>query len=116
MKQARDCRPRQSDDCFFPPLDNAEQKIAEIIKRRLNENELPTYGFEHELVDWEREHKFSFDPTQREAIRLATAHKICIITGGPGTGKTTILKGIIHLSRKMGENILLAAKHFSYLS
>ncbi len=100
---------RHGDDCFFPPLENAEQNIAEIIKRRLGENELPTYGFERELVDWEREHKFSFDPTQREAIRLATAHKICIITGGPGTGKTTILKGIIHLSRKMGENILLAA-------
>ena len=100
---------RHGDDCFFPPLDNAEQKIAEIIKRRLNENELPTYGFERELIDWEREHKFSFDPTQREAIRLATAHKICIITGGPGTGKTTILKGILHLARKMGENILLAA-------
>ncbi|MDY6387973.1 MAG: ATP-dependent RecD-like DNA helicase [Fibrobacter sp.] len=100
---------RHGDDCFFPPLENAEQNIAEIIKRRLGENELPTYGFERELVDWEREHKFSFDPMQREAIRLATAHKICIITGGPGTGKTTILKGIIHLSRKMGENILLAA-------
>ena len=100
---------RHGDDCFFPPLDNAEQKIADIIKARLGENELPTYGFERELVDWEREHKFSFHPVQREAIRLATAHKICIITGGPGTGKTTILKGIIHLSRKMGENILLAA-------
>ena len=100
---------RHGDDCFFPPLDNAEQKIAEIIKARLGENELPTYGFERELVDWEREHKFSFDPVQREAIRLATAHKICIITGGPGTGKTTILKGILHLARKMGENILLAA-------
>ena len=100
---------RHGDDCFYPPLDNAEQKIAEIIKRRLNENELPTQGFERELVDWEREHKFSFHPVQREAIRLATAHKICIITGGPGTGKTTILKGILHLARKMGENILLAA-------
>ena len=100
---------RHGDDCFFPPLDNAEQKIAEIIKARLGENELPTYGFERELVDWEREHKFSFDPVQREAIRLATAHKICIITGGPGTGKTTIFKGILHLARKMGENILLAA-------
>ena len=100
---------RHGDDCFYPPLDNAEQKIAEIIKARLGENELPTYGFERELVDWEREHKFSFDPVQREAIRLATAHKICIITGGPGTGKTTILKGILHLARKMGENILLAA-------
>lgn len=100
---------QHGDDCFFPPLDNAEQNIAEIIRCRLGENELPTYGFERELVDWEREHKFSFDPVQREAIRLATAHKICIITGGPGTGKTTILKGIIHLARKMGENILLAA-------
>lgn len=98
-----------NDDCFYPPLFKAEQNIADNINARLQQNKLPTEGFEHDLIDWEREHKFAFDPIQRKAIQMALAYKISIITGGPGTGKTTILKGILHLARKMSESIFLAA-------
>ena len=100
---------REGDDCYFPPLYNAEQRIAENIKIRLRYNELPTEGFENDLADWEREHKFSFDPIQKRAIQMALSRKISIITGGPGTGKTTILKGILHLARQMEECVSLAA-------
>lgn len=100
---------RIDDDCFFPPIFKAEQNIADNILCRVQRNELPMEGFNHELVDWEREHKFAFDPIQRKAIAMALTNKISIITGGPGTGKTTILKGIIHLARKMGEKISLTA-------
>ncbi|MCF0225452.1 MAG: ATP-dependent RecD-like DNA helicase [Fibrobacter sp.] len=97
------------EDCFHPALYRAEQAIADNITRRLTLNDLPVTNFDKALVDWEREHKFAFDPIQREAIGKALAHKIFIITGGPGTGKTTIIKGIIHLARKMDESICLAA-------
>lgn len=97
------------EDCFFPPLFRAEQNIADNIIARTQSRELPMEGFEHALIDWEREHKFAFDPIQRKAIAMAITHKVSIITGGPGTGKTTILKGIIHLARKMGESICLTA-------
>ena len=40
---------------------------------------------------------------------MALSHKFSIVTGGPGTGKTTILKGILHLANQMGESVLLAA-------
>jgi exodeoxyribonuclease V alpha subunit len=40
---------------------------------------------------------------------MALAYRISIITGGPGTGKTTILKGILHLAQKMDESVFLAA-------
>jgi len=100
---------RIDDDCFYPPLFRTEQSIADNILYRLQANALPTHGFERELIDWERSHKFAFDPLQRKAIEMALAHRISIITGGPGTGKTTILKGILHLAEKMEESVMLAA-------
>ena len=100
---------RVGDDCFYPPLFRAEESVARNIALRLQRNTLPTEGFEQYLVSWEREHKFSFDPVQRQAIQMALSHKFSIVTGGPGTGKTTILKGILHLANQMGESVLLAA-------
>ena len=100
---------REGDDCYFPPLYNAEQRIAYNIKLRLRYNELPIDNFENDLAQWEREHKFSFDSIQRRAIQMALSRKISIITGGPGTGKTTILKGILYLARQMEECVNLTA-------
>ena len=100
---------RVGDDCFYPSMFRAEDSVARNIALRLQRNALPTEGFEQYLVSWEREHKFSFDPVQRQAIQMALSHKFSIVTGGPGTGKTTILKGILHLANQMGESVLLAA-------
>ncbi len=100
---------RIDDDCFYPPLFRAEQQIADSILYRLAGNKLPTAGFERALMDWEHQHKFAFDPMQRKAIEMALGYRISIITGGPGTGKTTILKGILHLAQKMEETVFLAA-------
>ena len=46
---------------------------------------------------------------QVEAVRWATQHKVMIITGGPGTGKTTIIHAILQIYSKLGIRILLAA-------
>ena len=46
---------------------------------------------------------------QREAVRKAITGKVLVITGGPGTGKTTLVNGIIRILEKKGRRILLAA-------
>ena len=51
----------------------------------------------------------SYSQQQIDAISLASSSGLLIITGGPGTGKTTILNGILHLYDQMGLNCLLAA-------
>ncbi len=48
-------------------------------------------------------------PQQREAVRLAAGEKLLVITGGPGTGKTTIIRAILELFTGTGSSVLLAA-------
>ena len=59
----------------------------------------------HELAG----NDFPYDPAQILAIETAAQSKILILTGGPGTGKTTTTLGIINAYRSAGANILLAA-------
>lgn len=51
----------------------------------------------------------TYDDVQRDAIRQAAASKVMVLTGGPGTGKTTTTHGIISVYRAYGLKILLAA-------
>ncbi len=57
----------------------------------------------------EAEMGITFAPLQREAIKSATNHGMLIVTGGPGTGKTTVIRAIIKLFDALGMDILLAA-------
>jgi exodeoxyribonuclease V alpha subunit len=51
----------------------------------------------------------TFAPAQREAIVRAIVEKASIITGGPGTGKTTIIRAIVTVFRKFGKSVFLCA-------
>lgn len=58
---------------------------------------------------WEREAGITLADAQRDAIHASLQHGIFVLTGGPGTGKTTVVKGIINVLEKGGCRILLAA-------
>jgi len=61
-------------------------------------------------INWvEKSLKIEFSEKQKEAIKAAINSKVMIITGGPGTGKTTIIKAIIEIYKAMNQRILLAA-------
>lgn len=64
---------------------------------------------EKEIKRLEKEEGLSYAPLQREAIATALEKGVLVITGGPGTGKTTILNAIISLYEREGKKILLAA-------
>ena len=57
----------------------------------------------------ERVEGISYAAAQRQAVELAASKGVLIITGGPGTGKTTTVRGIVALFQKMGLDIVLAA-------
>jgi exodeoxyribonuclease V alpha subunit len=61
-------------------------------------------------LDWvQGELGLTLAPGQREAVRAAVEEKVVIITGGPGTGKTTLIRAVIGICGRLGGRILLAA-------
>jgi len=67
------------------------------------------YHVERTISEIEREQGITYAPHQREAVELAAREGVLILTGGPGTGKTTTVRGIVSLFQKMGLDIVLAA-------
>ena len=61
------------------------------------------------VTEIEREQGITYAPHQRQAVELAARRGVVILTGGPGTGKTTTVRGIVALFEKMGLDIVLAA-------
>ena len=64
---------------------------------------------EHRIHMIEEEAELALDDRQREAVMEAVRHGILIVTGGPGTGKTTTINAMIHFFEEEGADILLAA-------
>ncbi len=90
---------------FFRAESFISQKLCEMIKRSKNEN--TDYSEEISGVEWEN--GIEYDEVQKAAINGCMNSHIFIITGGPGTGKTTTLNAVIELCKKRNLKIKLAA-------
>ncbi len=86
-------------------LYTAEREIENALKNFLHFSKEITYKQQKILSLLNSE----FSEEQLDAIRLALVNKILIVTGGPGTGKTTTIRGIINAYIKLGKKTLLAA-------
>lgn len=86
-------------------LYNAEVSVANNLKL-IKETAYLKYDeqiLEHALLDIEKELDFTYTKTQKDTILTILNEKVSIITGGPGTGKTTIVKAIIKLYLKINK-------------
>ena len=61
------------------------------------------------IGDWEAEAGIELAEAQKDAIRSSLKYGVFALTGGPGTGKTTIIKGILSVLKRAGCTVLLAA-------
>ena len=94
---------------FLPEMLADETYIAERLISLVKENYISVLDAEKEISGIESQTGTSYSGLQREAIKSALQHGVSIITGGPGTGKTTALKAIIDLCEKNGEKVFLCA-------
>ncbi|MDE5539238.1 MAG: AAA family ATPase, partial [Bacilli bacterium] len=78
-----------------------EEDIIEYLYDLNANNSTPFYDFETELSLLEQESNVKYNEEQRLAIKKALENKVTIISGGPGTGKTTIINAIVKLYIKM---------------
>jgi len=69
----------------------------------------PSFDVDRAISDIEKEVGLQFSSAQKIAIRESLLKKILVITGGPGTGKTTIIKAVVDIFQKWGRKVLLAA-------
>ena len=94
---------------YLPPFYYAEIGVAAKLKRLAADTDaLPSEA----RADFERLAKktgLQYDEIQKDAILKATVSKVMVLTGGPGTGKTTTTLGMIAVLRSRGKRILLAA-------
>jgi exodeoxyribonuclease V alpha subunit len=88
----------------------SEVGIADKLKNLLQvPKKLRSFDKDH-AIDWvQGELRITLAENQKQAVREAIDKKIMVVTGGPGTGKTTIINSIIRIYKKEGQRVLLAA-------
>ena len=94
---------------FIPEIFRAERGIADRMQVMVKFPPPTESDPENEIRQIEKEKKIIFAEKQRLAIKTAIEKGILVLTGGPGTGKTTALKGIIDIFEKKNLKVVLAA-------
>ncbi len=95
--------------CYLTELYEAETYTAERLKSMVGLKTKSSANIERLITKLESLYDISYAPLQKQSIELALNNRILVITGGPGTGKTTILKGILSLYDELELETLLAA-------
>lgn len=95
---------------FLPHLYEAESSISRDVKRLLSERDTLRSIHVEKALKWvQDELQMQLAPNQYEAVAKALTEKMQIITGGPGTGKSTITKAILRIIEKLTDQIILTA-------
>lgn len=87
---------------YYEAERNGAKRLMELASAPIvavDESEIPSYDVKGN----------EYSPEQRDAIRIALQYPVSVLTGGPGSGKTTVLKGIMDILDLQGKKVLLAA-------
>ncbi|MDP9001076.1 MAG: ATP-dependent RecD-like DNA helicase [Myxococcota bacterium] len=102
--------PSGDEAVYLKPLHTAEAVSAGRIRMLLgSESRSIRIDIERAIAWFETQQDIQLADEQKEAIRKAATSKLLVVTGGPGTGKTTLVNGVIRILEKKARRILLAA-------
>jgi exodeoxyribonuclease V alpha subunit len=95
---------------YLKPMYQSETGIARDIRRLCKgQHPLPAINLDIALSWVEKKIGLELAPSQRDALRMAATQKVLVVTGGPGTGKTTIVRGLLEIFAAQGLTVALAA-------
>ncbi|MGM9607803.1 MAG: ATP-dependent RecD-like DNA helicase [Oscillospiraceae bacterium] len=97
------------DACYLMELYAAEVYVAFRLEEMSSAELQPPHDLDRLLKEIQREQGITYAPQQEEAVRLAASRQVILLTGGPGTGKTTSLRGVLALFEALGLDTALAA-------
>ena len=86
-----------------------ENSIAQKLAVLSCTQNIEKQNIDDEIAHFEQLNKIEFHQEQKNAINTALNNGVCVITGGPGTGKTTIVKCIIELLKQQNQKFILMA-------
>ncbi len=95
--------------CYLSEMYAAEAYVAFRLKEMSTAELLPPVDLEVILERIQLEQGIQYAPQQIEAVRLAASQQVILLTGGPGTGKTTSLRGVLALFDALGLDTALTA-------
>ncbi len=94
----------KDDRLYLKEMYEAETLIARRLRLLAHEDKISYKNLDKKIKEIETHYGIVYTDEQLEAIKLAITRKVAIITGGPGTGKTTILKGILDLYKVLSSS------------
>lgn len=97
------------DACYLASIYEAETYSAQRLREMAENAPQASLRLEAIVAEIEAEQAVKFADMQLLAIKTAAKSKVMVLTGGPGTGKTTTVKGIVSLFDKLGIDALLTA-------
>lgn len=102
--------PDEGNSIYLPAFYFSEVGVAKRIKEILTtESSYKSANTEGIIESIQKEHEIRYDEVQIAAIKTAVRSKFMVLTGGPGTGKTTTTLAIIKIFQKLNASVLLAA-------
>nr|WP_130848469.1 ATP-dependent RecD-like DNA helicase [Intestinimonas timonensis] len=97
------------DACYLSSIQEAEEYVAWRLEEMCTRELLPPAHLDRLLETIQADQDITYAPQQREAVALAAERQVMLLTGGPGTGKTTCLRGVLALFDALGLETALAA-------
>jgi len=94
---------------YLTRLHRAETALVDGLARLLSRPGRVLSGIESTIERFEKQAHVTLAPAQRAAVKGAAEHKLIVVTGGPGVGKTTIVRAILDVMKRAHLNVRLAA-------